>query len=234
MTVTGDVVVHLYGPQKYPSVTTIIDTMLPEPTAITKYKQKTRNWKEIYEYKAKIGTLIHFRILNPLSQSRLELPDFKFNEFPDDAFDLVDLGEIIFNSMNLEIGEDRYVEQSVISNIHKFGGRVDLVAPIRYKNNDDHMPFLVVDIKTSKSVYDKHLLQLGGYYIALVEQGIKPDAGAILLIHPYIKNNPRLLGNLYPVSKQKLEQYAQKFLELVKEFYAETDALHGKSREVQS
>lgn len=195
--------------------------MLPEPTAITKYKKRTPKWKEIYDYKAKIGTLVHFRILNPLSPARLELPDFSIDEFPEDAFDLADIGEIIFKSMDLEIGEERYVEHSVLSEKYKYGGKVDLVARVRCKKTDEEMPLTVIDLKTSKSVYDKHLLQLAAYYIALKEQGIKPDAGAILLVHPYIKNNPRLIGHLYPVSKIKLEQLGQEFLDLLEQFYAE-------------
>jgi hypothetical protein len=212
--------VHLYGPKKYPSVTKILDEMVPEPPAVTRWKQRTPNWRRDFAEKGKVGTIVHFRILNPLSTSRLELPEFGFSDFPENAKDLADIGEILFKSKNIVFEDERYVERSVVSDKHKYGGKVDLLARIKFPDRD-RSPLVLIDIKTSKTAYDKHFLQLGGYYNALVEEGLEPDEGAIIIVHPYVKSNPRLEAHLYPISKQTMEKDASAFLELVEQFYEE-------------
>ena len=60
----------------------------------------------------------------------------------------------------------------------KYGGTLDLLTHIPSKNR-----LILLDFKTSKSVYDSHLIQLGGYSLLLEElYGLTvTDVGVILL-----------------------------------------------------
>jgi len=205
--------------RSYPSVTTILDATLPEPEGLKRWKKRTKNWEQIRDYKAKNGTIIHYRILNKLSPSRLELPDFPQSEFPDGATDYADISTSMFSELSIEFGFPRYVEHTVYSHTYKFAGTLDLAAPAKLKNDDDFI-FTVFDLKTSSGVRERYFYQVAAYWLALTEMtGNRAKRGAIIVIHPYIEKNRTLKPTVEPIYEKDLHHYSLEFIKLVEKFY---------------
>lgn len=203
--------VHIYTHNgvDYPSVTTIIQYARAEPEQLTRWKEKTPNWEKQTRNSQIIGTLVHYRILNPLSASRLELPEINIEEVPSDAYTKIEIAEHMFEELNLDIGYPRMVEKFVLSEKHRYAGKVDLVAPI------DGV-YTLADLKTSATVQETHKLQMGGYYGALPE---KPERAYLISVHPDTKKNPALRAHIVEMSRDELEGKYLEFVELVEEFH---------------
>ena len=93
-----------------------------------------------------------------------------------------------------------YIEQVVYSHAHKYAGTLDLVA----RREDGQL--VVVDLKTSKSLYPEHFLQVVGYEHALNEMGHGPVAGGYVVRLPKVASDPAFeavevppLDTLFPV-----------------------------------
>jgi hypothetical protein len=157
-----------------------------------------------------VGTLVHYRILNKLSPSLLEPPVFDPSNLPEDAMEKVDLCEIMWDSLSLDIGYPRKIEKLLFDKEHRFCGSPDMFAPVNKINS-------LVDLKTSKALYESHKIQMGGYNILL---GRAPERALLVSLHPTIYNNPYLRAHFHEIPKKELEEYSDKFLELLKEFHA--------------
>ena len=72
------------------------------------------------------------------------------------------------------------VERKVASLQERYAGTLD--ALVQIDDDEGNTKVGVVDFKSSKAVYDEHLLQNCAYRLALAEQGIKTDAGWIILL----------------------------------------------------
>jgi len=101
------------------------------------------------------------------------------------------------------------VEKFVLSEKHRYAGKVDLVAPI------DGV-YTLADLKTSATVQETHKLQMGGYYGALPE---KPERAYLISVHPDTKKNPALRAHIVEMSRDELEGKYLEFVELVEEFH---------------
>jgi len=66
-------------------------------------------------------------------------------------------------------------EEAVFHPHHLYAGRVDLVATLGGR-------LYVVDLKTSSRAYPEHLLQVGGYALALWEEGVRVEGGLVLCL----------------------------------------------------
>ncbi|MEZ0348514.1 MAG: PD-(D/E)XK nuclease family protein [Thermus sp.] len=66
-------------------------------------------------------------------------------------------------------------EEAVFHPSHLYAGRVDLVAVFGGK-------LFVVDLKTSPRAYPEHFLQVGGYALALWEEGVRVEGGLVLCL----------------------------------------------------
>lgn len=203
--------VHIYTYKgiDYPSVTTIIQYAREEPERLTRWKEKTPNWEKQTRDSQIIGTLVHYRILNPLSACRLELPEINMDEIPQDAYTKLEIAEHMFDELKLEIGYPRMVEKFVISEKHKYAGKVDLVAPI-------DKVYTLADLKTSAHVQETHKLQMGGYYGALPE---KPERAYLISVHPDTRKNPALRAHIVEMSRDDLEDKYAEFVNLAEEFH---------------
>jgi hypothetical protein len=203
--------VHIYQKNGifYPSVTTIIGAILEEPDGLTRWKQNNSDWEKQTNRSAIIGTLAHYRILNGLSPQLLELPDISFDDIPKDALRKVDLCEIMWDELELKIGHPRKVEKFAVNNEFKFAGKPDLVAPI----ND---VYTLVDLKTSREIHDTHRIQMGGYHELLDRT---PEQAMLVSLHPNERGNAHLRAHTETIARKDLDAYADRFVEMTKEFH---------------
>lgn len=196
----------------YPSVTTILSNMLPEPPELTKWKNRRHDWKEYLEYTARRGTLVHYRVLNSISDVLLPLPhEVPFCEWTSDMVNEVGYAYAMFEDLNLNISHPIQTEFMIVNHKYKYAGRCDLYATI------DGIRTLT-DLKTSKAVRDTHMLQLGGYYSALPKDD-KPERGLVIGLNPEFKTNPQLKAHLYHFTKEDLLKFEKQFIEIAKEFH---------------
>jgi len=191
--------------------------MLEEPPGIKMWKLRNKNWKEEMNYKAKIGTISHYRILRKFSPSTLKLPELKFSDFPENATMYADIAESMFDDLGLDISDPIYVEHIVRNHEYRYAGTLDMAARINGK-------FTLVDLKTS--AYDKrygireeYKLQLGGYYGAFDHKGEKPEAAAIIYINPFEEKNPELKAKVVYMPIEDVKIYMVKFQEMATEFH---------------
>lgn len=203
--------VHIYRFEGnyYPSVTTILGEMISEPERLTQWKNNNKNWKNQTGESQIIGILVHYRILNGLAPQTLETPDIDFENIPKGALQKVELGEIMWDELGLEIGYPRKVETFAVNMEHKFAGKPDLEAPI------DGM-YTLVDLKTSREVYESHRLQMGGYHEL---RGRIFDQAMLVSLHPNERGNSNLRAHTVVIPRKELDVYADKFVELAKEFH---------------
>ncbi len=209
------------GVKPYPSVTTITSAMLGEPDSIRRWKARNPKWRDELRFKAKIGTLVHYRILNKFSASTLELPDFALSEFPRDAMMYVDIAESMFDDLHLDIQAPYYVEHVVLNHEHRYGGKLDMAAIIDGK-------LTIIDIKTSNyypsyGVKCEYKMQLGGYYSAFTHNGERAEAAAILYVHPFEEKNSDLKARFIPVKMDDVLKSAERFFDLAREYHLAND-----------
>lgn len=192
--------------EKLPSVTKILKEMLPEPPGLKIWKQRTPQWETVFKEKACVGTLVHYRILNKLCTEELESPNIQINEYPKDIVSIVENALAMWDSLNLEV-EPIEVEQ--FHKNEKYCGTLDLLGIY-----EDEV--ILFDLKTSKTVYDTHLLQLGGYAGLLDNY---PDGGMVISIHPFLETNPDLNVKTKKIDSSKLYKYTEEFNILVDKWY---------------
>ena len=224
--------VHIYrhAGVYFPSVTTIIGATMPVPEGLAQWKIRSgaAGHQKMLDSQI-IGTLAHYRILNKLSPSLLNPPNFSPDDLPKGAIEKIDTCEIMWNALNLNIGHPRKIERLLYSKEHTFAGSPDMVAPI------DNV-YTLVDLKTSKDIYESHRLQMGGYYDLL---GRTPEQCMLVSIHPDPYKNPNLRASISHMTKEDLETYRERFLKLVKTFHEMclTEKLmkeHGLSHDEES
>lgn len=120
---------------------------------------------------ASIGTLVHAMVEAHLKGLELDVTDFTPNE--------IQQAEVGFKkfidwktSRNFEIIAS---EQSLVSEINRYGGTIDCVAKVDGK-------ITLVDFKTGKGVYDEMFAQVSAYNELLKEHGIHTEEIMILRI----------------------------------------------------
>jgi hypothetical protein len=211
---------HVDGGFVYPSVTTILSAVRPEPKALARWKEKHPNHKEILKDRATFGTLAHFRILNQLSDVTIDLPEIPMAEWGDlDSIETrLEIAEMMFHELDLDIGYPRVIETLVVNHDYKYAGRFDMLAMV-----DDI--WTLCDLKTSKEAYDSHKLQLGGYYGALPEHK-KPERAMLICIHPYAENNPTFRAHVEIVSQENLINNCNQFWKYATEYH-KTHSMDG-------
>lgn len=179
--------------------------MLPEPEPLRIWKHRNKNWKEILNHRAKIGTIVHHRILNKYSPVPLEIPDISIDEYPADALHRAQIAEFMWNELNLDIGYPRSIEELVINRTFRYAGRLDMDAPVDGART-------IVDLKTSRAIQHSHELQIAAYWLA---KGCQHDQALIVSLHPFDKTNPTLKPLKVYLSSDTLEVLANEFVELV-------------------
>ena len=209
----------------FPSVTTILQTVLPEPESIKVWKSKNKNWKTLLKESSDTGTLVHFSILNPLADYTLDPSDLlPLDSWYKDTAQKLELATMMFDELlkkkKLVLLQPRHVEAKILNREEKYAGKYDLRCPVicpEFNLNGERVLF---DIKTSANIYKTHKLQLGGYYASFPEDE-KPDRVALIKITPDARRNPRLEAELHIYSRDLAEQWAEEFIELARRFHTE-------------
>jgi len=210
---------YVFDERKYPSVTSIL-SILPKPELILWREMVGKEEAEkIAQERAVIGRCVHHRILQRYSIRQLEPPAI-YLPWKNDLLEWIneigyrnELAELMWQeAINGIDFEPLYVEHALVSRRHKFAGTFDLLAEIHGKN-------VLIDLKTSKELWDSYKLQLGAYYLMCKEHGLKVDMGMLIGLHPFIEENPDLKPKSVWMNRRELEKCSEKFLGLVERFY---------------
>lgn len=176
--------IYVDGDQYYPSVSTVLDVR-EKPPGLKNYFDRTtedqRRDKSFYTQNR--GTLIHYKLLDQLTDremwsedeqsSRDQLKGNEHNEELDRTGGLdmweryqrdeewaLETWDLIRNIYNIHPENTLNVELFVTNSDVGYAGQFDLL----YEDDGD---VVLADLKTSKWVYDKHLIQLSAYMHAV-------------------------------------------------------------------
>lgn len=162
-----------------PSVSTVISTR-ETPEALQRWKQRTDNHKQVQAYKQAFGTLAHEQCLQDITpvntatdepvtklwgkeedEARAQLEETGDWERAEEELEWVaetwDLIKLVAN-IDAVIDVETFVANTDIG----YAGQFDLL----YQDQETDETVLA-DLKTSKDVYEKHLLQLTAYRMAV-------------------------------------------------------------------
>ena len=194
---------------KVPGATTILK-MLNKPYLITWANNLGKDGIDVNQYvneSAKQGTLMHTILESYVGKKEVDLSaygeeDIKYAEY------------LFFNRFlpwAKEVGfKPIFSEKEFVSEENKFGGIIDAYGEIDGKK-------VLIDFKTSKQVYDEHLVQLVAYWKLLEENGIVVDKAIIINLKRETKEI-----DIKEIDKNfvKFEPYWELFKALVNVYYA--------------
>ena len=215
---------------KFVSVTSVL-SILPKPEldawrAMVGREEADRIARE----RAVIGSVCHHRILSKYSIRSLEppaihLPWKDLREWLEELSYRAELCEMMWQEAidSIEF-EPLYVEHTLVSHRHRFAGTFDMLAKIFDKD-------VLIDLKTSKELWEEYKLQLAAYAILCRENGINVDVGMLVKLHPFEEDNPSLKAETVWLNGKELDNYGEKFLDLVEVFYEEKESC-GKTQEL--
>lgn len=197
---------HIYECEdgtKVPSVTTILQILGSKEINLWANSLGFRHIK--YEEKlnqlAEDGTKMH-SVVQHIVDPSLE-DEVRFND-PLEKEKYKKIGKRFEHMISIYNYDTKFTEKTFVSKELGYGGTIDWVANINGFN-------MLNDFKSSKQVYLKHLLQLGGYYNLLKENNFTIDGASIILV------NTKICA-MFPISKADLEYFADLFNDLAK-FY---------------
>ena len=191
---------HIYtcpNGDKVPSVTTILQ-MLGNKEIIQWANSlgfRHIDYNKELDRLAQSGTKIHTIVQHIVDPSLSNEPIVFKDKFEEDMYTKI---ADKFSSMIKEYTYTTvFTEKTFVSSNLGYGGTVDWFAEMSGFN-------MLNDFKSSKKVYMKHLLQLGGYYNLMTEHGYRIDGGSIILV------NERL-STLYPINQETLQKLGSTF-----------------------
>lgn len=167
---------------KLPSVTTILHNFIPDDAGLKRWKANTPDWREQFEFKGKVGTLVHNRI------SEYFIDKFGVEgEAQTVDFDITTDIELEARMCMSHFEEfvrkfnpiPKAVEVRVWHRVMKYAGTMDWVGQI---NDMD----VIVDWKTSARIYPSHTYQISAYrqaYESDPEVKKKMDACVLIILN---------------------------------------------------
>ena len=197
---------HIYECEdgtKVPSVTTILQILGSKDINIWANRLGFRHidYEDKLNKLADEGTLMHSVVQHIVDTSLTDKIVFK-DALEKEKYSI--LAKRFKNMISIYNYDTKFTEKTFISKELGYGGTIDWFANINGFN-------MLNDFKSSKQVYLKHLLQLGGYYNLLRENNYAVDGASIILVNSKI-------CTMFPISKHDLEFFANLFNDLVK-FY---------------
>lgn len=229
-----------------PSVSTVLD-MRETPAALENWKRRTDNYEQVLAYAQNRGTLVHEYCLrdlvpeDPASGEPIKVLWGKDEEESEAA--LKENGEYDRFARELEWVDDAWGLMTTIMNIDDvidaetfvintdigYAGQFDL---LYYDAEADDV--VLADIKTSSNVYEKHLIQLVAYSMAVP---VSVDRMEVLRLNPDSRDweihssndwevDPDELADEFVHLRQKLEQEKlSSILGTIKDADADTDGV---------
>lgn len=200
---------HIYEKdgKEYPSVTTIIHSLGNDE--ITKWANRLGfrhiDYEKELEKSSINGTKVHDLLRGEVDSSYTPKVEYK-----DDLERITLLGYLtrFRNFIQDYTYETIFTEKTFISEKLGYAGTLDWLATF----NDKYL--VLNDFKTSRAVRFGFLLQLGGYYNLLHENGYDPDCASIILVN-------KKLCSMYPINKSDLLYFANTF-NILAQFYLMT------------
>ena len=172
---------YILNGHKYSRVTSILGVIAKHGLAIWYSKVGEKRAKEILETRQVIGTKTHH-----IFEMNLLGKDFDINEYEQEIKDSLTLFKDFKINTKLEVHS---AEQRLWSETYGFAGTADYLG--MYTTYDDYLVrrhkakftdggLVIIDWKTSRSIYKEAFLQLSAYTHAFYElTGIKIDGAAI-------------------------------------------------------
>lgn len=196
---------HIDGKQ-YPSVTTILGKMVNKD-GLDGWKRRNLNWKEMRDAAALTGTLMHLRILQRYSDAQIELPgEMAILRWPDGLEEELDRRDAAWDELGLNI-TDATVERTVVIKEHgaDSAGTLDMRATVEgFKS--------ILDLKSSKKIYETHFLQLGAYALGSKAEGYDAERGYVVAL----RDGNFEVGEL---EKDELIECGTKYLDLARKYH---------------
>jgi hypothetical protein len=160
--------------------------------------------------KAAIGTLAHAMITDKLMGQATDTSDYSKNQI-----DLAENSALSFWSWEKEhhIEEVGFCERPLVSEVHRFGGTLDIYAKINGR-------FEIIDLKTGSGIYPEHCWQVATLKMLLDENGFPVDGTRII-------NIPRVESEAFlekMVSDKENETGWKIFLNLLSVYYLKKEA----------
>ncbi len=159
--------------QQVPGVTTVL-SVLNKPALIAWANRMGLQGIDTNKYvdeAAAVGSLAHALIIDNLGGEPVRLGDYTADQLTRARY-----GVSVFETWRKgHILKPHALEQPLVSEEHRYGGTVDIVAQL------DGEPVLI-DLKTSSGIYEEHIFQVGAYWRLLAEAGIEIKGVRILRI----------------------------------------------------
>jgi hypothetical protein len=157
-----------------PGVTTVLGLMA-KPALVPWANRLGLQGIDVSKYvddKADIGTLGHAMVTDKLTGIVTDTKDFSQNQI-----DLAENCALSFWSWEKEhhIEEVFFCERPLVSEIHRFGGTLDIYAKINGRSE-------IIDLKTGSGIYPEHAWQVATLKVLLEEHGFRVDGTRIINI----------------------------------------------------
>ena len=165
---------HDKSGKRLPGTTTILGVMSKGYGLMKWYWQMGMKGIDVEKYvdkTANIGTLGHYLIECELKDEQPDLEPFSNEEINAAENCLIKFYDWQEENELEVLG----VEKILVSEKHKYGGTIDLYCKLNGK-------YTLVDLKTSKAIYDSHMIQLAAYKNLLEENDYKVEQVKILRI----------------------------------------------------
>ena len=191
---------HIYecpDGKRVPSVTTILQ-ILGNKEII--YWANRLGFRHI-DYEAELnrladdGTMMHLVMQHIVDPSLANEPIQFRDKLEEEKY--IKLAEKFSNMIKNYSYNTIFTEKTFVSSKLGYGGTVDWFADMSGFN-------MINDFKSSKRVYMKHLLQLGGYYNLMTENGYTINGGSIILVN-------EKMSSLYPINEDSLKMLGNIF-----------------------
>lgn len=194
-----------FGDNAYPSVTEITDLLPSKKEALESWKKRTDNWRRKRDRAGIVGSLAHYRILNQYAIRELDPPDVDLSLVDEDVMVDVETAVALWNRLDLDVGDDAYVEQTTVSHEHEYAGTFDL-----------YTGGTIYDLKTSKAAFESYKLQVAAYVKAAraMPDLPDPDRAAIVVIHYGLEANPNMAAKVTTLREDEIEHHFERFVEL--------------------
>ena len=160
--------------KRLPGTTTILGVMSKGYGLMKWYWQMGMKGIDVEKYvdkTANIGTLGHYLIECELKDEQPDLEPFSNEEINAAENCLIKFYDWQEENELEVLG----VEKTLVSEKYKYGGTIDLYCKLNGK-------YTLVDLKTSKAIYDSHMIQLAAYKNLLEENDYKVEQVKILRI----------------------------------------------------
>jgi hypothetical protein len=157
-----------------PGVTTVLG-LLAKPALVpwaNKLGLQGIDTNKYVDDKAAIGTLAHAMITDHLSGTKTDFSDYSANQINLSENSVLSFWEW---EKAHRIEEVFFVERPLVSEIHRFGGTLDIYAKVNGQRE-------IIDIKTGSGIWPEHVYQVATLKVLLEENGYPVDGTRIVNI----------------------------------------------------